>query len=257
MIKHNIENIINGNKKKLLTVRPSFWKILMYLEISLIFTIAGIGLLLLPASQIHPTPLSPEPPIIVRFYGIATVLLGLAGIYVVIRFAKKIVLSINQTEIYYPREHYKIAITDIKRARCYRYYIVRGMQARMIVIWVKNPDKYTKLAPSISRLGAEMLKADLYLNLALASDKSFEKVCRTLKNIGITVDYADYRKHSLKTLRKEWGDLPGFLAWWMERSSVETDLILFTLMTIVFVWIAMHPLYNSLSTLLSLVHNAI
>ena len=214
----------------LLVVRPSLWKVLMYLEISLAFVVAGAIMLLFPASEIHPTPLNPAPPALVRVFGIVSVSFGLIGIYMIVRFAGQTVVSVSRTEIYYPREHYTLSIADIKEIRCYRYYMLRNMQARMIAVRVKDPEKYTHLIPRISRWGANMLGADLYLNLSVASDKSFDKTCETLKNIGVPVSYAVYEKHSFKELRKKWGYIIGSQVWLSERIPIEVDVVAFTLM---------------------------
>ena len=220
-----------------LVVRPSAWKLLFYAEIGMVFVVSGGGMLLLPASQINPTPLNPEPPAVVRVYGIVAAALGLIAVYMVVHLASRTVLDIGPSEVRYPRERYTVSVADIKSVECYRYYMLRGMPARMIAVRLKNPEKYSHVAPKISRWGAEMLGADLYWNLGVASNGSFEKVCEALGDAGVPVTYAVYERHGLRESRKEWGDLFGLVIWLSERVPIEVDVAVFTAMAAAFAWL--------------------
>ncbi len=107
----------------------------------------------------------------------------------------------------------------------------------MITVHLKNPENYRRMVPKISKWRAEMLGADLYWNLAVASDKSFKRACATLKDKAAPMTYAAYEKLSLKELRKNWSGIVGFHIWLSERISLAADVVGFTLLVFGLVWL--------------------
>ena len=217
-----------------LVVRPSIWKLLLYIEIGLVFIVAGAIMLLLPASQIHPTALNPEPPAVVRVYGLVALAFGLVAVYVLVRLATKVVVAFDGQTVRYPRGGYVVPLADILRAKCYPRWLERENPAQLIALWLKSPERYREKESWIDRWGAEELQADMYLNLGVASGKDFRRVCEALEAAGVPVERAVYEKHSLKELREKWGDFIGFQVWLSERTPLGLDVALFTLMIVAF-----------------------
>lgn len=220
------QNKIQRNGRYLMVVRPSSRKILLYIIIAMDFVVAGLALLLVPASKIHPTFMNPEPPAIVRIYGIVSLALGLIVIVAILKLRNKVVAYLTDSEIIYPRENYSISLEDIKSIDCYQctrekdpYGAMVEVESRFIGVRLKNPEKYADAAPVISRVGAEMLKSDLYLNFAVASDRSFRKFCNRLKDLGIEMKYKACSNQTLKKLCARHGCWKGFKIWLKEVSE--------------------------------------
>lgn len=236
---------IQRNGRYLMVVRPSSRKILLYIIISIDFVLAGLALLFVPASKIHPDLMNPEPPAVVRIYGIMSLALGLAGIGAMLWLRNKAVAYLTDSEIIYPRENYSIPLEDIKSIDCYQCMRYKDkhrktveIESRFMTVYLKNPEKYADVAPLISRVGAEMLESDLYLNFAIASDRSFRKFCDKLKSLGIEMNYVACSKHSLKELCAEHGLWKGFKMWLKEMSeNTWIAAAVFSLMIIAFILI--------------------
>ncbi len=220
-----------------LIIRPSFWVLLLYIEISMVFVAAGV-VMFFAAPHTHPDLLNPAPPPVVRLLSVLPAGLGVAGLVTIVRLFRKTVVAIDDSAVHYPRGGYSIPLKEITAARCYPHYMVDELRSNFIALWLKDPERFREMESTVNRWGADMLEAHLYLNLSMASARDFEKVCRAMADAGIPVTWAEYGKHSFKELRKKWGYTIGSQVWLAERTPFGVDVVAFTALIAAFSWVA-------------------